>query len=85
MDYRLTDKGRDLWPVLTAMRQWGDVHAAPTGPPVVITHRSCGSSAPLVLTCPTCGEAVGPRDVTATTGTGRPDDALPVRARVTAP
>jgi DNA-binding HxlR family transcriptional regulator len=21
-DYRLTDKGRDLWPVLTAMRQW---------------------------------------------------------------
>ena len=23
-DYRLTDKGRDLWPVLTAMRQWGD-------------------------------------------------------------
>src|SRR5271163_2662134 len=22
-DYRLTDKGRDLWPVLTTMRQWG--------------------------------------------------------------
>jgi len=29
-DYRLTDKGRDLWPVLTAMRQWGD--------PVSYTH-----------------------------------------------
>ncbi len=30
-DYRLTDKGRDLWPVITAMRQWGDRHAAPDG------------------------------------------------------
>ncbi len=29
-DYRLTSTGRDLWPVLTAMRQWGDRHAAPT-------------------------------------------------------
>ena len=32
-DYRLTAKGRDLWPVLTTMRQWGDKHAAPNGPP----------------------------------------------------
>ena len=31
-DYRLTDKGRDLWPVLTAMRQWGDRYARPVGP-----------------------------------------------------
>src|ERR1700679_1578611 len=23
-DYRLTDKGRDLWPILTSIRQWGD-------------------------------------------------------------
>jgi DNA-binding HxlR family transcriptional regulator len=29
-DYRLTDKGRDLWPVLTAMRQWGDKYDWPT-------------------------------------------------------
>ena len=33
-EYRLTDKGRDLWPVLTAMRQWGDKYAAPDGPPL---------------------------------------------------
>src|SRR3954467_7970500 len=26
-DYVLTDKGRDLWPVLTALRQWGDRYA----------------------------------------------------------
>src|SRR5580698_10330705 len=28
-DYRLTDKVRDLWPILTMMRQWGDKYAAP--------------------------------------------------------
>src|SRR5262249_15661773 len=32
-DYVLTEKGRDLWPVLVAMRQWGDRYAAPHGPP----------------------------------------------------
>ncbi|HEY6792992.1 MAG TPA: winged helix-turn-helix transcriptional regulator [Trebonia sp.] len=35
---RLTDKGRDLWPVLTTMRQWGDKYAAPDGPPMLVTH-----------------------------------------------
>jgi DNA-binding HxlR family transcriptional regulator len=32
-EYRLTDKGRDLWHVVTAMRQWGDRGPAPGGPP----------------------------------------------------
>ena len=31
-EYRLTGKGRDLWQVITAMRQWGDRWAAPAGP-----------------------------------------------------
>ncbi len=69
-DYRLTDKGRDLWPVLTAMRQWGDRYAAPLGPPMVITHKACGSSAEAVLVCSSCGERVGPRDVDAVLGPG---------------
>ena len=30
-EYRLTEKGRDLWHVVTAMRQWGDRWAAPAG------------------------------------------------------
>jgi len=71
VDYRLTDKGRDLWPVLTAMRQWGDAYAAPGGRPVEVSHKSCGASGPLVLVCPDCGEAVGPRDVTARAGIDR--------------
>lgn len=69
-DYRLTDKGRDLWPVLTAMRQWGDEHAAPDGPPVQVIHKSCGQVSKAVLTCSSCGEPVGARDVRAVPGPG---------------
>ena len=32
-EYRLTEQGHDLWPVLTAMREWGDRWAAPDGAP----------------------------------------------------
>jgi DNA-binding HxlR family transcriptional regulator len=79
-DYRLTEKGRDLWPVLTAMRQWGDRHSAPDGPPLVVTHKDCGSSADVVLVCGSCGERVGPRDVKASAGPGlRKGQILPER------
>jgi DNA-binding HxlR family transcriptional regulator len=69
-DYVLTDKGRDLWPVLTAMRQWGDRHAAPDGPPVTVVHRACGHAAELAVTCTHCGEQVTHRDVQAKRGPG---------------
>jgi DNA-binding HxlR family transcriptional regulator len=69
-DYRLTDKGRDLWPILTAMRQWGDRHAAPSGPPLEVAHRTCGSVSEAVLVCGSCGEPIGPRDVDAVPGPG---------------
>lgn len=55
-DYRLTAKGRDLWPVLTAMRQWGDRYAAPHGPPVRVVHSGCGDVADAVLVCSSSGE-----------------------------
>jgi DNA-binding HxlR family transcriptional regulator len=70
-DYRLTDKGRDLWPVLTAMRQWGDHYAAPSGPPLRVVHKACGSDGDAVLVCSSCGELLGPRQVEAVAGPGR--------------
>ena len=69
-DYRLTDKGRDLWPVLTTIRQWGDKYSAPDGPPVEVIHKGCGSVSDAVLTCSTCGDRLGPRDVRAVPGPG---------------
>ena len=70
-DYRLTDKGRDLWPVLTAMRQWGDRHAAPNGPPLEVVHSECGAVVRGVFVCSSCGEPIGARDVTPIPGRGR--------------
>jgi DNA-binding HxlR family transcriptional regulator len=69
-DYRLTEKGRDLWPVLTTMRQWGDKHAAPSGPPLELIHHSCGEISEAQLVCSGCGEPIGPRNVEAVAGPG---------------
>ena len=69
-DYRLTDKGRDLWLVVTAMRQWGDRWAAPDGPPLVVIHKACGHVAEFVPTCSECGAVTTGRDVRAVDGPG---------------
>ncbi|MEU1164474.1 winged helix-turn-helix transcriptional regulator, partial [Streptomyces sp. NPDC005921] len=50
--YRLTEKGRDFLPVLTALRQWGDTWAADEqGPPLVVRHKDCGAPVHAVLRC----------------------------------
>jgi DNA-binding HxlR family transcriptional regulator len=70
-EYRLTNTGRDLWPVLTAMRQWGDQHAAPNGPPVQFVHRACGATADVLTVCASCGERVRVGDMKMIPGPGR--------------
>jgi DNA-binding HxlR family transcriptional regulator len=60
-DYLLTDAGRDLWPVLTAMRQWGDQHGRPDGP-IRMAHAACGTTAETVVVCGSCGVRFGPAD-----------------------
>jgi DNA-binding HxlR family transcriptional regulator len=72
-EYRLSGKGRDLWPVLTAMRQWGDKHAAPDGAPLLMIHKDCGHAADAVMSCSRCGEHIGARDVTVAAGPGNLD------------
>jgi DNA-binding HxlR family transcriptional regulator len=79
-DYRLTQKGRDLWPIITAMRQWGDQYAAPNGPPVEVIHRSCGQASHFETSCAWCGERVTYRNVHAVPGPGR-DESLIASAR----
>jgi DNA-binding HxlR family transcriptional regulator len=56
-DYVLTAKGRDLWPVLVALRQWGDKWMTGRGhAPVVLVHDDCGHRTRGTLTCDKCGE-----------------------------
>jgi len=69
-EYHLTQKGRDLWNVITAMRQWGDRWAAPDGPPLKVRHKTCGRLVKAVSVCSHCGEVLDPRAVTAVPGPG---------------
>ena len=69
-DYRLSAKGRDLWPVLTTMRQWGDRYAAPDGPPVNLVHRGCSTKTNALLVCEVCGDPMDARSVRAVAGDG---------------
>jgi DNA-binding HxlR family transcriptional regulator len=70
--YRLTDKGRDLFPVIVALAQWGDKHAAaPDGPPVQIVERATGQ--PIATLGPhsaRTGRALRHRDVAVVAGPG---------------
>ena len=51
-EYRLTDMGRELMPILLAVREWGDRYKSdPEGPPVVARHAGCGKELRITLTC----------------------------------
>lgn len=70
-EYRLTHKGRDLWPVMVELQQWGDRHSAPAaGPPVVIRHRDCGGTLGEHRACTRCGKQLELGDVRAEAGPG---------------
>ncbi|HEX6422899.1 MAG TPA: helix-turn-helix domain-containing protein [Acidimicrobiales bacterium] len=72
-DYVLTRKGRDLWVVLTAMREWGDRWAAPAGPPVEMVHRTCGQRVRMEPVCSACHEPLAGADVEPVLGPGADD------------
>lgn len=68
-DYLLTDKGRALWPVMTALRQWGDQWIYGEGnEPLVIEHRDCGHVTNAEMRCAGCGELLDSRSVRAALG-----------------
>jgi DNA-binding HxlR family transcriptional regulator len=51
-EYRLTDKGLDLYPLLVALMDWGNQYAVgPEGPQVLLRHRDCGEPVELHLSC----------------------------------
>ncbi|MEZ0049544.1 DNA-binding HxlR family transcriptional regulator [Mycobacterium sp. MAA66] len=69
-EYRLTEKGLDLYPVLMALRSWGDRYLAPDGPFIEYRHGSCGGAVEVHLQCDDCGHDVTARDVTPEPGPG---------------
>ncbi len=62
-EYLLTEKGRDLWPVIMTLRGWGQKWLG--GSSITLTHKGCGARIEPGLTCPDCGAALTARDVVA--------------------
>ncbi len=70
-EYRLTDKGLDLYPVLVALMEWGDRYEVGTdGPQVLLRHRDCGEPARLQLACAAGHVLESAREVTPVPGPG---------------
>jgi DNA-binding HxlR family transcriptional regulator len=62
-EYVLTPAGRDLYPVILSLMQWGDRHRPlPDGPPMVLDH-NCGHRLEHRWDCVHCGNQIDARDV----------------------
>ncbi len=63
-EYRLTEKGLDLHPILLSMAAWGDRWMDEgEGAPVEYVHKDCGRSMRPVLGCSECGKPVDAKSV----------------------
>ena len=69
-EYLLTDKGRDLAPVVIALTVWGDRWAAPDGAPILYRHHGCGGEVDHALVCAGCGQLVLAEAIEAQPGPG---------------
>ncbi|MEV7288445.1 helix-turn-helix domain-containing protein [Streptomyces sp. NPDC093252] len=64
-EYRPTQAGLELEPVLMTLMAWGDRHLRPDGDrPMIIDHR-CGHELSPQVVCRACGEQVHHEDLTA--------------------
>jgi DNA-binding HxlR family transcriptional regulator len=63
-EYRLTEKGRALYPTLVALMEWGDTYLAEGElPPLSLRHRECEAPVHLEIRCEEGHQLAGPRDV----------------------
>lgn len=63
-EYRLTEKGLALHPVIMSLVHWGNTYMTDErGVPLVHIHKTCGHRMAPVTTCSECGEEVTARDV----------------------
>ncbi|MFI9508955.1 winged helix-turn-helix transcriptional regulator [Nocardia sp. NPDC052566] len=53
-EYHLTPKGYDIYPILMAIKNWGDEYTPSDGPVVHSMHRDCGGEVHVHLECDSC-------------------------------
>ncbi len=61
-EYRLTAMGRDLWPVVIALKHWGDRWLGEGEPAVQIVHKGCGQVTEPQMTCSNCSAPMSAHD-----------------------
>ncbi|MET1081175.1 MAG: helix-turn-helix domain-containing protein [Pseudomonas sp.] len=84
-EYRLTEKGLELYPAVLALVNWGDRHMSGVeGPPIRHRHRTCGQPMHGVLVCSDCGEPLAARDVVLSEAPGLEGQLLPQHWRADA-
>jgi DNA-binding HxlR family transcriptional regulator len=82
-EYRLTQKGREVYPILAAMAAWADRWLiGPEGTPLVLHHTTCGHDVHAKVVCSECNEPIDVRDMKAKTGPGFPRAAGSTRRAV---
>lgn len=63
-EYHLTEKGRDLYPAIVLLMQWGDRWLDEgRGAPLELVHKPCGTVTHPVLTCEHCAEPLTAKNV----------------------
>jgi DNA-binding HxlR family transcriptional regulator len=65
-EYGLTEKGRDLWPVVITMKDWGEKWAEDFGqdnPPLKLFHGEDNHTFSPQITCADCSETVTSHDL----------------------
>jgi DNA-binding HxlR family transcriptional regulator len=72
-EYRLTEKGKDLWGVLTALRLWGDKWIyGPGKEPVIVRDRDRGAMVTQLLPADAEGNPLDVRRLVVSIGPGTP-------------
>lgn len=70
-EYRLTERGFELYPVVLSIVQWGDKHMADErGAPIVRRHEKCGNIVQGKMVCSDCGEELDARELAVEIGPG---------------
>lgn len=84
-EYRLTDRGRKLYPVLIALLKWGDEFlAGEAGPPIALVHRDCGHAIAAEVVCTACHERLKPWNVRGSRPQAAPADPVASSSRAPA-
>ena len=70
-EYRLTEMGVELSPILVALMRWGDRFlAGASGPPTVLVHEPCGHELRQGFFCTSCHQTLEPSAIRSRPGPG---------------